>query len=34
VDLEPFRRLPSRAALAAEAQDVARFLGIELRLAS
>jgi hypothetical protein len=34
LELEPFRRLPARAAIAAEAEDVARFLGIELRLAS
>jgi hypothetical protein len=34
VELEPFRRLPARAAIAAEAADVGRFLGIELRLAS
>jgi hypothetical protein len=34
VDLEPFRRLPARAAIAAEAADVGRFLGLDLRLAS
>lgn len=32
--LEPFRRLPARAAIAAEAADVGRFLGVDLQLAS
>ncbi len=34
LDLEPFRRLPARAAIGAEASAVGRFLGLDLRLAS
>jgi hypothetical protein len=34
LDLAPFRRPPARAALSAEATDVGRFLGLDVRLAS